>query len=154
MSSAWMLSLTDTTILYLLRLPQILLQENFLMEWVSLEHLPRTAFFSAYNQYPGLWSLIDRPPEYLIPFSPTTQLLLLIQVTTNSLLRCSSSLLTGILVSSLVLLIHPLTVRMRLLAHRFYLVTNFLFKFLQWLSIVQRTKCKLLKFANKAWLCP
>lgn len=151
-------TLTETLILYLLCLPQILLQETFLMECLSSDYLqpflpvtllaaqlPRAAFFSTSNRYLGLWIL---PPKYLIPFSSTTQLPSH-QVTTNSLLRCSSSLLTGSLVSSLCFSSIPLAVRMRLLKHRFHLVTNFLFNFLQQLSIVQRTKSKF-NFANMA----
>lgn len=95
----WVPTLTDTPILQLLCLLQILLQETFLMECLSslttyspptyaLTHLsaqlPRIAFFSPHaNQYPALWIL---PPKSLIPFSPTTQLLPPIQITTNSLL--------------------------------------------------------------------
>lgn len=106
--------------------PQIVLQETFLMECLSSlttyspptyaltylsAQLPRFAnFFPHANQYPALWIL---PPKSLIPFSPTT-LLPPIQITTNSLLWYSNSLLTGIFFSSLCLSsIHA--VRMKLL---------------------------------------
>lgn len=78
-------TLTETLILYLLCLPQILLQETFLIECLSSDYLqpllpltlvtaqlPRTASFTTSNQYLGLWIL---PPKYLISFSSTTQLL-------------------------------------------------------------------------------
>lgn len=64
-----------------------------------LSIIAQIAFFSTPNQYPGL---VDLASQISYSLSPTTELLPSIQVASNSLLRYSDSLLTGIPVSSLV----------------------------------------------------